>query len=658
MASTMASLRHFGVLCSFFLLSAVSLVKAATVTYDFNITWVAANPDGMHERPTIGINGQWPIPRIEANIGDQIVVNVLNSLGNQSTSLHFHGLFMNGTTQMDGPSFVSQCPIPPGSRFTYNFTVDQPGTYWYHSHTKGQYPDGLRGPLIIHDPANPFKDMYDEELILTVSDWYHEQVPSLLARFMSKFNPTGAEPVPNSVLLNDTQNLTISVQPGKTYLFRMVNIGAFPGQYIWFEGHNMTILEVDGVYTQPAEAEMIYLGAAQRCSFLITAGNDTSANFPIVASMDTTMFDHLPPDLNYNVTGWLVYDSTQSLPAPASIDAYNPFDDMTLIPWDNQTLLGEPDQSITLDVIMNTLGDGANYAFFNNITYTPPKVPTLFTAMSTGDMAANPAVYGEYTHSFVLEKDQIVEIIVNNIDPGRHPFHLHGHHFQSLYRSAEDAGTFQDSNVTEADFPQIPMRRDTIVLWPNGNIVLRFKADNPGVWLFHCHIEWHVQSGLMATFVEAPLDLQKSLVIPQDHYDVCNAGGVPSAGNAAGNTVDLLDLSGQNTPPAPLPGGFTARGIVALVFSCLSGILGVAVVAWYGFVGMEKTAPIAAGAAATESKTTSSSDADSTRKTQQQEEISNNNNNNRNSQGGGGGVLLQSQGQGQQQDEITTVAVA
>lgn len=109
----------------------------------------------------------------------------------------------------------------------------------------------------------------------------------LIPKFISKANPTGAEPVPKAALMNDTQNLTIPVQPGKTYLFHAVNIGAFAGQYIWFEGHNMTIVEVDGVYTDQAEAEMIYLGAAQRCSFMVTTKNETSTNYAFVSSMDT-----------------------------------------------------------------------------------------------------------------------------------------------------------------------------------------------------------------------------------------------------------------------------------------------------------------------------------------------------------------------------------
>lgn len=188
---------------------------------------------------------------------------------------------------MDGPAGVTQCDIPTGSRFMYNFTVAQTGTYWYHSHVSGQYPDGLRGPLIINDPDSPFNGQYDDEIVLSVSDWYHDQMSDLLPGFISKNNPTGAEPVPKAALFNETQNLTVAVEPGRTYLFRMVNIGAFAGQYIWFEGHNISIVEVDGIYTQPANADRIYLSAAQRCSFLLTTKNETTANFPFVASMDT-----------------------------------------------------------------------------------------------------------------------------------------------------------------------------------------------------------------------------------------------------------------------------------------------------------------------------------------------------------------------------------
>ncbi|KAJ4373145.1 hypothetical protein N0V83_003436 [Neocucurbitaria cava] len=483
---------------------------------------------------------------------------------------------------MDGPVGVSQCSIPPGSSFTYNFTIDQPGTYWYHSHERGQYPDGLRGPLIVHDSEDPHKDLYDEEIVLTLSDWYHDLMPALLKGFISIANPSGAEPVPQSALMNDTQNLNVKIEAGKTYLFRIINIGAFAAQYVWFEEHTMKVVEVDGVYTEPMDADMIYVTAAQRYSVLLTAKNDTSSNFAFVGSMDEDLFDTVPDSLNPNVTGWLVYDDTKDKPEPKEIDAFEPFDDFNLVPYDKETLLDKVDQSITLDLKMDNLNDGANYAFFNDVTYVPPKVPTLYSVLSTGSNATNPTVYGSNTNSFVLGHNEVIEIILNNDDPGKHPFHLHGHAFQVVERSEEEAG-FYDATSTPT-LPATPMRRDTILVRPNGFIRLRFKSDNPGVWLFHCHIEWHVTSGLIATMVEAPLEVQKQLdgKIPQDHLEVCQAQNMPTKGNAAGNSVDVLDLTSEPMPAGRIPAGFTARGIVALVFSCLAAFLGMGVIGWYG----------------------------------------------------------------------------
>jgi iron transport multicopper oxidase len=216
--------------------------------------------------------------------------------------------------------------------------------------------------------------------------------------------------------------------------------------------------------------------------------------------------------------------------------------------------------------------------------------------MTTGEDATNPMVYGEYSNSFIFGHNQIIEIVVNNhgkfllqyflsyshsrIDTGKHPFHLHGHNFQTIARSDAGAGEFNLGNSTQNNYPAIPMRRDTILVNPDGYVVFRFAADNPGVWLFHCHIEWHMDQGLIATMVEAPLEIQKSITIPQNHLDACKAGNTLYEGNAAGNTVNFLNLTGANVPPAPLPAGFTARGIVALVFSCISALIGLAVIAW------------------------------------------------------------------------------
>lgn len=183
--------------CTIALLALAGGTMAATVTFDWSIDWVEAAPDG-YARPVIGINGHWPCPVVEANVGDTVVVNLQNNLGNETTGLHFHGIRQYGSPEMDGPVAATQCSVPPGSSFTYSFVVcdfilhgtpcgqlrfgsprlilpsyqaDMAGTYWYHSHEMGQYPDGLRGPLIVHDPDDPYCNQVDEEVIMTVSDW-------------------------------------------------------------------------------------------------------------------------------------------------------------------------------------------------------------------------------------------------------------------------------------------------------------------------------------------------------------------------------------------------------------------------------------------------------------------------------------------------------
>lgn len=95
---------------------------AATVSVNWDVTWVNASPDGF-ERPVIGIDNAWPCPTLEANAGDTIQLTINNKLGNETTGLHFHGIEQILTEDMDGPSGVTQCPVPPGSSITYTFVV-------------------------------------------------------------------------------------------------------------------------------------------------------------------------------------------------------------------------------------------------------------------------------------------------------------------------------------------------------------------------------------------------------------------------------------------------------------------------------------------------------------------------------------------------------
>jgi iron transport multicopper oxidase len=89
-------------------------------------------------------------------------------------------------------------------------------------------------------------------------------------------------------------------------------------------------------------------------------------------------------------------------------------------------------------------------------------------------------------------------------------------------------------------------------------------------------------SGLAATMIEAPLDLQRTLAIPRNHYRARYGTRTPTEGNAAGRNENLYDLFRANISPEPLPDGFTVRGIITLIFSCIAAILGLATIVWYG----------------------------------------------------------------------------
>ncbi|AOW03688.1 uncharacterized protein YALI1_D08684g [Yarrowia lipolytica] len=545
--------------------------SASDKYFNWTVDWTIQNPDGVFPRRVISINGEWPLPVINVTKGDRVVIDLYNDLGTQNVSLHFHGLYQKGQNANDGPVWITQCPQTYHNQHTfmrYNFTVDQSGAYWYHSHVDGQYPDGLRQSFLIHDPEDPYKHDFDEHLSFTLSDWYHEEVPDLMVDFLSKYNPDGDEPIPSNLLFNDTQNVSIPVEPNRTYKLTIINVGAFVSQYIQFEDHQVQVIEVDGVATEKSEpTNLLYITTAQRYTVLLRTKDSATRNFAISTAMDSTMLDSLPDGLNLVQTNYLEYNKNAPKQpvkewyvngANYNDDAFKKkrFDDMALVPLDRQPLLPDADHTIVLNMTMDNLNDGINYAFFNNITYTHPKVPVLYTVLSSPNgLETNREIYGSNSNVFLLKHNEVVDVVINNQDDGEHPFHLHGRNFQVPYRSPE----YDDDNMTafdpalKKDFSPIPMRRDTVYVRPNGNFVLRYRANNPGVWFFHCHIEWHMSQGLALVMVEAPTEIKQKQTVPENHLQICQAGNVPTAGNAAANSRNWLDLSNQNLQAPGLP---------------------------------------------------------------------------------------------------------
>ncbi|KAI0036238.1 Fet3 protein [Vararia minispora EC-137] len=591
------------------LVAAASPAFAALKEVWWNITYVENTvPDGLVPRRAIGVNGTWPPPPLDINEDDYLIVHAHNSLS-ESTSLHHHGMFFNGTSWMDGAVGVSECGIPPNGDFDYHIAVNesgQVGTYWVHAHDNGHYTDGLRAPFLIHALNETHK--YDDEFTVILSDWYHSEAKVLLKHFISIANPGGAEPVPNSGLLYFAQNgsylgpisgssptgssaavgfnenATLPFQPGKTYRLRIVNVGAFAAQWFWIDGHQMRIIEVDGTDVEEFPINLIQIAVAQRYSILVTALNDTSANYAVHSNFDTTMFDTVPATLQSNMTGSITYDSSAPLTS-GTIDAYEDLPDISLVPSTVVPMGNSSDRTIELEALFATMADGTNHAMFNLITYDTPLVPTVLSELTLGPNATVATAYG--SSNFVLDHLSVVDIIVKNGDVGKHPFHLHGHKYQLVNRATDYTSNDPSLNPPLVEGQPNPVRRDTVAVPSGSSATLRVVADNPGAWFFHCHIEWHLESGLAVTFTEAPLQAQEraqTLAPPSSLQNNCAALGWKTSGNAAGH-ASATDLTGLPTGPFQQNNGWHPKGILAMFGCVLTATLGMASVVWYALGG-------------------------------------------------------------------------
>jgi iron transport multicopper oxidase len=212
----------------------------------------------------------------------------------------------------------------------------------------------LLGPLIVHDPHDPYRGQYDEELVLTMSDWYHTSVPTLISQMLVPENVHALPPFPDALLLNDGQNVKFNFVPGKTYKIRMVNMGAFASTMIQFDSHTMQVIEIDGSYVEKHQAYQLRISPAERYTVLLKAQPTTRRNYAFLAALDMNrdFANDAAPVWPFNITGTLVYDASKAAPSPYVVPKWSPLDDATLHALDCQRILGRRDyvdQDIRLD---------------------------------------------------------------------------------------------------------------------------------------------------------------------------------------------------------------------------------------------------------------------------------------------------------------------
>jgi len=267
------------------------------VTYEFEITNTTISPDGI-ERLGLLVNGQMPGPTIRASWGDTVVVTVKNSMQNNGTSIHFHGVRQLNNNMNDGVPSITQCPIAPGESMTYTWVAENYGTSWYHSHFALQTWEGVFGPIVIE---GPYSASFDSDLgTFMLQDWTHATVDSMydLAQNATPIpgSTTGAtfggpQTMDNGLIngmntwSNNAANTTVGSRleagtftSGQSYSLRIVNVAIQSTFAFSIDGHSLTVISSDFVPIVPYKTDVLFINIGQRYQVIVNA-NQPSDNY-------------------------------------------------------------------------------------------------------------------------------------------------------------------------------------------------------------------------------------------------------------------------------------------------------------------------------------------------------------------------------------------
>ncbi|MFI9624600.1 multicopper oxidase family protein [Streptomyces sp. NPDC052042] len=453
-----------------------------------------------------------PGKEVRVTAGDTLALTLANNLP-QATSVHWHGLALRN--DMDGVPGVTQRAIAAGSSFDYRFAVPHPGTYWFHPHSGVQQDRGLYAPLIVEDPREPLK--YDREWVIVLDDWVdgvdgstpdavlaelsqgmggmdhggsggmghdgsggmeHGGSDGMEGHDMSNMSmasgtsvrtanarraPSPAPSGPSRMLMGASSDLlgddagdvgyphylingrtpdspsTFTAKPGDRIRLRIINAGGDTAFRVALGGHRLTVTHADGFPVQHTRADALLLGMGERIDALVTARDGA---FPLTALAE-----------GKNSTALAVL-RTGGGAAPAASVRPEELKRRVLhggqLTADASVRLGteRPDRTIEF---------------------------RLTGSMAKYDWAVNGRKY-DPAQRYPVRSGERVRLSFVNATTMWHPMHLHGHTF-----ALADGGA----------------RKDTSIVLPGRRLAVDFDADNPGLWMVHCHNVYHAESGMM-----------------------------------------------------------------------------------------------------------------------------------------------------------------
>ncbi|KAG9452405.1 hypothetical protein H6P81_005309 [Aristolochia fimbriata] len=291
----MASVWSFpAILLGVFQLVALSFAADPIVSFDWDVGYLTVAPLGVKQK-VIAVNGKFPGPIVNVTTNNNVVVNVLNSL-DEDLLITWPGVQHRRNSWQDGV-LGTTCPIPSGWNWTYQFQVkDQIGSFFYFPSLKFQRAAGGYGGLIINNrkviPV-PF-GLPDGDISLFIGDWYNKNHTDL-RKALEAGKDLGK---PDGVLINgkgpyrynetlvppNIEYETINVHPGKTYRFRVHNVGISTSLNFRIQNHNLLLVETEGSYTVQQNYTNLDIHVGQSYSFLVTMDQNASSDYYIVAS--------------------------------------------------------------------------------------------------------------------------------------------------------------------------------------------------------------------------------------------------------------------------------------------------------------------------------------------------------------------------------------
>ena len=488
------------------------------IIYHLYITDTLVNYTGK-KVSAIAINGSIPAPELHFTEGDTAEIYIHN-LMHMETSIHWHGLIL--PNDQDGVPYLTTAPVKAHSTLMYRFPIVQNGTYWYHSHSMLQEQSGMYGAFIIHKKEDP---AIRKEYTLLLSDWTNEK-PEQVER--SLHNATDWYAIKKTAtqdylqalrekklgvkLTNEWKRMLAmdvsdvyydllttngkksdhfsEMLPGDTVRLRVINGSSSTYFWLRYSGGKIKVVASDGQDVEPVEADRLIIGVSETYDLMVTVPDSGSYEF-MATSEDRTR----------STSTWFGEGKKHPLPPMPRLKYFEGMKMMNgMMNMDgsmNDMGMNMSLQQMDMNTVMypEIVDSNANITTLNYSMLRSPKNSTLpegpvreMKFELTGNMSRYVWTINNKTVSasdkILIRRGENIRIILNNNSMMRHPMHLHGHFFRVLNGQGENAPL-----KTVIDI--MPMETDTLEF---------HAAEAGGDWYFHCHILYHMMSGMGRIF--------------------------------------------------------------------------------------------------------------------------------------------------------------